>query len=140
MAADADRVYAQFTPVVSLDEVVLRHKWMSGRLLILVDVEGWERQVIEGAPGLLALDPKPFWIVEVLSDSISGRTEPTDVFSIMSSNGYRACRISDRSDPVEVTQEEVPSLMRAQGFWNYLFIDAGLSGWRPAEEGLPEPG
>ncbi len=127
MPADADTAFGQFTPVVGLDDVVLGHRWMSGRLLVLVDVEGWERHVIEGAPGLLALDPKPFWIVEVLPDSISGRTEPTDVFSIMSSRGYRAYRISDRSDPVEVAQDEIPSLMQAQDFWNYLFIDARLS-------------
>lgn len=120
-------VYGQFVPVASLDDIVLRHRWLSENVLVLVDVEGWEQHVLEGAPGLLALDPKPLWIVEVLPDSRSRRMEPTQVFSIMFENGYRAYRIAHQGELAEVTEESVPSLMSSEHpDWNYLFIDSRL--------------
>lgn len=94
----------------------------------MIDVEGWEQHVLEGAPGLLDLDPKPLWIVEILPDPRARRTEPTQAFSIMFEHGYRAYRIVRHGDPVEVAEESVyPLLSQEQDDWNYLFIDNRLS-------------
>lgn len=53
----------------------------------MIDVEGWEQHVLEGSRGLLTLDPKPLWIVEILPDPKARRTEPTQAFSIMFEHG-----------------------------------------------------
>lgn len=117
----------QFVPVVSLDDILLKHRWVveqAGPLLLLVDVEGHEEEVLAGAAGLLARDPKPTWIIEVLSDPLAKRTRPTRLFAMMFAAGYRAYRISDEGAPVAVTDESVPALMaETADFWNYLFID-----------------
>ncbi len=118
----------QFVSLASLDDILLRHQWMpeqSDGLLLLVDVESYEEQVLAGAPGVLALDPKPTWIIEILPDPIAKRAQPTRVFSMMFAAGYGAYRLAGDGKPLEVTQESVPTVMaNADGaFWNYLFID-----------------
>ena len=118
---------SSFISVVSLDDIILKHKWLSENVLFLIDVEGWEHQVLKGAEGLLALDPKPFWIIEVLPDILAKRTEPTQVFSMMFKSGYRGYKILDEGDPVEFTETQVSSLMSENSYWNYLFIDETLS-------------
>ena len=129
LSADFNRseAFGQFIPVASLDDIVLGHRWVSGRMLILIDVEGWEQHVLEGAPGLLDLDPKPFWIVEILSDPRARRAKPTQTFSIMFENGYRAYRIARHGELVEITAESVHLLMsHDHDDQNFLFVDNHL--------------
>ena len=120
--------FGQFVPVFSLDDIVLGHRWVSGKTLLMIDVEGWEQHVLEGARGLLGLEPKPFWIIEILPDPEARRIEPTQAFAIMFEHGYRAYRILRQGDLVEVTEESVyPLLSQEHDEWNYLFIDNRLS-------------
>ena len=46
-------------PTLKLDDAVLGSAWLSGRVLVLIDVEGWEQNVLNGAVRMLALDHKP---------------------------------------------------------------------------------
>ena len=95
----------------TLDDIVLGHRWVSGKTLLMIDVEGWEQHVLEGARGLLGLEPKPFWIIEILPDPEARRIEPTQAFAIMFEHGYRAYRILRQGDLVEVTEESVYPLL-----------------------------
>jgi len=54
----------QTVPVVRLEDVVhLRDR----RMLVLMDVEGFELAALKGAGGLLEASPKPVWIIEILA-------------------------------------------------------------------------
>lgn len=115
---------AQRVPVVALDDVVLSHRWMQKSLLVMIDVETWEQQVLDGAKGLLSLDPKPLWIIEVLPESRS----QSQTFQTMWDCGYRAYRIMHSGNLTEVCRGSTdPGAPMTQGEWNYLFADGRLS-------------
>ena len=115
---------AQRIPVVALDDVVLSHRWMQKGLLVMIDVETWEQQVLDGAKGLLSLDPKPLWIIEVLPESRS----QNQTFQTMWDCGYRAYRIMHTGDLTELRQGSTgPGAPLAPGEWNYIFADSRLS-------------
>jgi FkbM family methyltransferase len=80
-------------PVTTLD-VLVGERFKGERLVIKMDVEGYEAQVLEGAPQTLALNPKPFWLVEILlSDrSIPGgvNREFQQIFDTFWKHGYEA--------------------------------------------------
>ena len=52
-------------PVTTLDAVVAK-RFQGSRLLIKMDVEGFELDVLAGSTETLNLDPKPTWMVEIL--------------------------------------------------------------------------
>ena len=115
---------SRFVPVVRLDDIILGHRWMSNDMLLLIDVEGWEENVLKGAGGLLASDPKPLWIVEILPDPLARRPKPTEAFSIMFDSGYSAYQIHSDAGLVQVTDKSIPSLLSHEHLdSNYLFID-----------------
>jgi FkbM family methyltransferase len=81
-------------PVSTLDHL-LGSRFADARLLIKVDVEGHEREVLEGATETLARCPRPVWFVEVLlSDpSIPDGASPESfhaVFEAFWRAGYQA--------------------------------------------------
>lgn len=80
-------------PVTTLD-VLVGDRFRGHGLVIKMDVEGYEAQVLAGAARTLALEPRPFWLVEILlSDaSIPGRLNPgfQGIFDTFWKHGYQA--------------------------------------------------
>lgn len=80
-------------PVTTLD-VLIGERFRGDTLAIKMDVEGYETEVLAGAPRTLALRPKPFWLVEVLLNdhSIPGgiNRDFQQVFDTFWSHGYDA--------------------------------------------------
>ena len=64
---NTDVRFARWVPVVPLDEAVDVSK-LPSKLIILVDVEGAEKALLDGAKSFLARRPKPLWIVEISID------------------------------------------------------------------------
>jgi len=64
---NTDVRFARWVPVVPLDEAVDVLK-LPSKLIILVDVEGAEKALLDGATSFLARRPKPIWIVEISID------------------------------------------------------------------------
>jgi FkbM family methyltransferase len=63
--AQAETSKYSLVPVTTLDTVAAK-RFQGKKLLIKMDVEGFELDVLEGATETLALEPRPTWIVEIL--------------------------------------------------------------------------
>ena len=84
----------QTVSVVTLDDTLfLGNK----KALCLIDVEGFEHEVLKGASKMLSNKIKPYWIMEILRTNIRGEanTEFENVFELMQSNGYTAWGIDE---------------------------------------------
>lgn len=118
---------AQVVPVVRLDDVVPPPA-PGERLLVLMDVEGFEYPALKGAARLIGADPKPVWMIEIAPDgagsAISAHVQAT--FDLMAGAGYAARRADAGLAPVTGP---------VSGVTNYIFHDAAL-----APEALFGPG
>jgi FkbM family methyltransferase len=82
---------SQIVPVVRLDDVVAPPA-PAERVLILMDVEGFEYPALQGATRLLSADPKPVWMIEIVADG-AGTAKSDAVqatFDLMAAAGYTA--------------------------------------------------
>jgi FkbM family methyltransferase len=86
-------------PVTTLDALVAK-RFQGNRLLIKVDVEGFELDVLAGATETLNLDPRPTWTVEILlrDDVIPGGINARfqETFEMFWKRGYQ-CRKLDKT-------------------------------------------
>jgi FkbM family methyltransferase len=86
-------------PVTSLDAVVGK-RFQGNRLLIKVDVEGFELDVLAGATETLNLDPRPTWAIEILlRDGVIPRGVNSrfhETFEMFWKRGYR-CKKLDKT-------------------------------------------
>jgi hypothetical protein len=94
-------------PILTLD-AVLGARFADKRLLIVVDVEGAEDAMLQGATQTLTRTPRPTWMVEVNIDEhqpVGRRTNPTlmSTFERFWSAGYRAWTCTDPCHCVEST-------------------------------------
>lgn len=119
-------------PISTLD-VVLGGRFSGKRLLIKIDVEGFEYQVLQGASATLEMSPKPTWIMECFLERYHpGGRNPNfqQTFEMFFDRGYTA-RVASRSGPAVtreivshwVTQGNVPD-----GFSNFIFspLNSGM--------------
>ena len=96
------------------------------RLLIKIDVEGFERAVLDGAAATLNRIPRPMWLIEIcLTEHHPEGINPdcTAVFNIFWRAGYE-CRTAD-SERRLVTERDVARWVQCRtrdfGGINYLF-------------------
>ncbi|CAM8359495.1 FkbM family methyltransferase [Candidatus Methylopumilus universalis] len=83
----------KITPTTTLD-YSLKQRFEKERLLILVDIEGFELEMLLGAKNILNVHPKPIWIIEIsFSDHMPQNQKykkAKKVFELMWSSGYRS--------------------------------------------------
>src|SRR6266478_3305706 len=83
--AQADTSRYSLVPVTTLDAVVAG-RFQGKKLLIKMDVEGFELDVLAGAEKVLDFSPRPTWLVEILfrGDLIPGGANPRfpEVFEV----------------------------------------------------------
>ncbi len=104
--AQARETQSTLVPLTTLDTVVAG-RFQGKKLLIKMDVEGFELDVLEGAAKTLELTPKPTWLVEIL---LSGGVIPggvskrfADVFEIFWNQGYQCRKLDAAQTPVGPT-------------------------------------
>jgi FkbM family methyltransferase len=123
--------YVEAVPASTLD-TVLGDRFLGRRCLVLVDVEGAERRVLEGGRALLAADPKPFWMVEILVSELQpgGVTVNPNLlatFGIFWQMGYEAW--TAESVPRAVYRDEVEAVATTGrdtfGGHVFLFVEPG---------------
>ncbi len=117
---------SHFAPVATLDFFTAR-KFEGQRLLIKMDVEGFELAVLSGAIETLSHKPQPTWMVEILlndsaiPDGINANFRET--FEVFWSNNYR-CKALE-SDQTEITPDIVEKWTISgaveRGTRNFLF-------------------
>ena len=86
--------YVTQVPVLNLDRI-LGNSLKGQKMLILVDIEGSEFMMLEGAEITLQIQPSPIWIVEIslFEHQPNGRVSNpkfSNTFDIFFQNGYRA--------------------------------------------------
>lgn len=105
--------YKTQVPVLSLDRV-LGNTLYGKRLLILVDIEGAELMMLQGATQILVNEPRPIWMVEISTTEHQPAGTPINpnfaqTFEIFFSQGYRAFTADELSQ--EVTWETVTKVV-----------------------------
>jgi FkbM family methyltransferase len=112
--ADIPQSYFTLVPVLSLDRI-LGGELQEKRALILVDIEGAEPMMLQGATQTLEHAPRPIWMVEICTTE----NQPTgtainpnvwQTFEMFFSRGYRAWTADDQK--AEVTSDLAKSIAR----------------------------
>ena len=129
--AGAPEQYVTLVPTSTMD-LVLGSRFQGRRCLILIDIEGAEKLMLEGASSFLCAEPKPIWMVEIsISEhqpkGININPNLLETFQIFWNRGYeswtanRQCR--------QVNPDEVGSILRMNSdtfpTHNFLFIERG---------------
>lgn len=115
-----------------LDDIVSRDR-ISADTVILIDVEGFEAEVLKGAGGLLTGPRKPVILIE---SGLTGHgqdaglnAEFRDIFALMRGHGYDWYPVNNLSTPVTAEQIE-DSLATGRdliGCHNFVVIEQGRS-------------
>ena len=108
--------YATLVPCSTMD-LVLGERLRGKKALILVDIEGGEPWLLEGAGTVLASEPKPVWVVEIVASS----PHLQRTFEFFFAVGYRGFTFDREERPV--TRAEVARVADgAAHFPTYNFI------------------
>lgn len=104
--------YKTIVPCSTMD-TILNARLAGKKALILVDIEGAEKWMLEGAGKMLTNDPKPIWLVEIMSKDhqpagIKINPNLTSVFQYFFQNGYQA--FSADKNMRSISMEEVNSV------------------------------
>lgn len=118
-------------PCTRLDNV------LGGRLqgrdcFVLVDIEGAERLMLEGASSIIEMVPRPIWMIEVSisehqPEGVSINPNLLSTFTIFWNSGYEAWtadRQSRKIQPMEI-ERIVETGIDTIGTHNFLFIEKG---------------
>lgn len=121
--------YVSLVPSSTMD-LVLGNRLRGKKALILVDIEGSEKWMLEGATMMLANDPKPIWIVEIVPKEhqpLGVEINPyfTSTFQIFSKNGYQAVGVDADRSPVTMQDIELVSKgILKLGTYNFMFSES----------------
>ena len=114
-------------PVTTLDAVVAK-RFQGKRLLIKVDVEGFELDVLAGAIETLNLEPKPTWTMEILlrDGVIPGgvNTRFHETFEMFWKHGYQCRKLDNTRSLVQNADVENWVRCAAADCKNFLFSAA----------------
>lgn len=123
--------YVRLVPCSTLDNL-LATRLVGKRALVLVDIEGAERRMLEGAKQVLAAQPAPIWMVEISSTEHQphGQTINPDLlstFELFWSAGYVSVTANAARRKIE--KEEVARVAagggNTLGTHNFLFSTPG---------------
>lgn len=102
--AGIPETYVTLVPSSTMD-VVLTARLQGKRSLILVDIEGAEKWMLEGATIMLSNDPKPIWLVEIVTkdnqpSGVAINPHFRSTFELFFENGYQAFSVSHDMRPI----------------------------------------
>ena len=120
---------SRLIPVSTLDNV-LADRLAGKKCFFLVDIEGVEKSMLQGASTHLSMEPKPIWMVEIAitehqPEGTLINPDLMETFEIFWENGYEALTVSDefrrinREDIEQVYESGKNTLLT----YNFLFID-----------------
>ena len=124
--ASAPPEYVTHVPILSLDRI-LGATIEGKRALILVDIEGGEFSMLQGAFETLRNDPKPIWIVEIASTEhmpkhTAMNPNYSKTFELFFNCGYSAVTANSRMDKInQIEVDEVASGAKKSDTHNFMF-------------------
>lgn len=119
--------YVTLVPYSTMD-LVLGTRLTGKKVLVVMDVEGAEKWVLEGGSKMLANDPKPIWLIEISVAEHQPRgvginPRLTDTFRCMFEAGYQA--VTADKEMRSVTPAQIEDAQRgvssSLGTHNFLF-------------------
>lgn len=118
--------YVSLVPCNTLD-TVLGGRVRGQRALILIDIEGAEKAMLDGASSTIVNDPRPTWIVEITitesqPDGVVMNPHFQSTFELFFRSGYRAFSVESGLTPV--TRDDVAAAVagrRQFATHNFLF-------------------
>lgn len=124
--AGAPESYKTLVPCSTMD-LLLNSRLQGKRALILVDIEGAEKWMLEGAGKILANDPKPIWVVEIVTSEnqpqgVAINPNFASTFQFFFENGYEAFSADQEMRPITI--EDVKSYAKGSlkaGTHNFMF-------------------
>lgn len=121
--------YKTLVPCSTMD-LVLNTRLQGKKALILIDIEGAEKWMLEGAGLALASNPKPIWLVEIATKE----NQPQEVeinpnfastFQLFFQNGYEAFSVGRNMQPLTIEDVNLLSSGITQtDTYNFLFREA----------------
>lgn len=95
------------TVAISTLDVLLKYRFAGKKLMIKIDVEGSEFLAIQGAQSILAMQPKPIWLVEILFEHLASGVNPNflSTFDMFWNNDY--CALTADDEGRTITKDEV---------------------------------
>jgi FkbM family methyltransferase len=125
--AQAETAKYSLVPVATLDAVVAK-RFEGKKLLIKMDVEGFELDVLAGATETLRLKPKPTWMVEILlrDGVIPGGTNTRfqEAFETFWKHAYECRKLDKGRAAVGSADVQHWASSGASGCKNFLFSSA----------------
>jgi FkbM family methyltransferase len=114
------------TIALSTLDIVLSDRFAGKPLLIKLDVEGLELQVLRGAAKVLARNPAPVWLVEiVLTEHHPAGLNPAfrGAFDLFRAAGYTAWALGPEERVVTADDVDrwITNRRRDFGSWSYVF-------------------
>lgn len=117
----------QMVPVNSLDAIV-GDRFSDRKVLIKLDVEGFELSVLKGCSSILSRKNKPTWLIETIPQVGFGsfvNTEFVKLFELMRDNGY-TCSALSGGDEIDVDEVKSWGLTLPERYsrGNFVFAPA----------------
>ncbi|UCG57842.1 MAG: FkbM family methyltransferase [Phycisphaerales bacterium] len=129
--AGAAEQYVRPVPTSTMD-LVLGARFRGDRCLVLVDIEGAEKNMLEGAGKFLAREPKPIWMVEISitehqPKGVGVNPSLLSTFQIFWDNGYEAWTANEHSRLVSLDELRAISQSGKNSLLthNFVFIEGG---------------
>lgn len=125
----AGQQHSILAPVSTLD-IALGDRFVQDAPLIVVDVEGSEHRLLQGARRLLAAERRPIWLMEISvaehqPDGTALNPTLAQTFAEFQDHGYAA--LTATSSPRPVTMEEIDAIVGTGvdtlGTHNFLFVE-----------------
>jgi FkbM family methyltransferase len=124
--------FSCLVPCSTLD-LILGNRFTTEQLLIIVDIEGAEKKMLDCATQLINMDPKPLWLIEIngaINQPSGIKMNPylLETFEKFWSRGYEA--VMAGKDFHLITWEEIQrsaeTAIDIDGSHNFLFFDKSL--------------
>jgi len=123
--------YVTLAPCSTLDNI-LGSRFLGQQCFCLVDIEGAERMMLEGASSFLDRDPKPIWMIEITvsenqPEGVSLNPHLRSTFQFFWDRGYESWTADARCRPVYPDEVELVASGGLDTFstHNFLFIEKG---------------
>ena len=124
--AGGSELYKTLVPCSTLD-LNIENRLDGKKALILIDVEGAEKLMLDGASQVLSYSPRPIWFIEVvikdhLPENVDGELNFQETFSLFFSHGYRAFSATEHEREIFLWQ--LPDILSGKislGTHNFIF-------------------